>query len=112
MRLSLRYKILGVLGFLLLLAVGFYTGLASLIFREEKVALLYDLNHSIAVNTAAQLKSSLTQVGDELRLYVLAQILGHESEVRLPAHYLKDVHVLGVRLFLKTGDDFEVVPLS
>ena len=105
MRISLRYKILGVLGFLLIAAVSAYTALASLIFREEKVALLYDINHSTAVNAAAQLRSSLIQIGDQLKLYVLSEVLGEHGETRLPTSYLQNSPILGTRLFKKAPQD-------
>lgn len=105
MRLSLRYKILGVLGFLLIAAVAFYTALASLIFRDEKVALLYDINHSIAVNTASQLRSSLMQTSDQLKLFVLSEVLSERGEFRLPTNFLQSGRVTGARLFKKAPKD-------
>ena len=105
LRISIRYKILGVLGLLLIAAVCFYTLLASFIFRQEKVALLYDINHSSAVNTAAQLRSSLTQTGDELKLFVVAQVLADKTALKLPMSYLQEAHVTSARLFKKAPKD-------
>jgi signal transduction histidine kinase len=102
MRFSIRDKILGVLGLLLVTAVCFYTILASFIFSEQKTALLYDLNHSIAVNTAAQLRASLSQVGNQLRVFAISQILSSRSELRLPTDFLKDTPILGARLFRRS----------
>ena len=94
MRFSIRHKILGVLGILLVAAIGFYTVLASSIFSEQKTALLYDLNHSIAINTASQLRASLMQASGELRLFAISQILSEKSSFRLPKDYLasRDLH--------------------
>jgi len=105
MRISLRYKFLSVLAFLLLLAVGFYTGLASLIFRDEKLSLLFDLNHSVAVNVASQLRSSLLQTSDQLKLFVLSEVLSDRGEVRLPADFFQSSHIVGTRLFKKAPKD-------
>lgn len=105
MRISLRYKILAVLGFLLIAAVSCYTGLASLIFREEKLALLYDINHSVAVNTASQLRATLLQTADQLKLYVLSEVLSERGEVKLPANFLQTSSVIGTRLFKKAPKD-------
>src|SRR5689334_18899325 len=105
MRISLRYKILGVLGLLLIAAVSFYTALASTIFKEEKLALLFDINHSIAVNTAGQLRSSLLQTSDQLKLFVLSEVLAERGEVRLPANFLQGSQVIGTRLFKKAPKD-------
>src|SRR5690242_3936101 len=101
MRVSIRYKILGVLGMLLIAAVCFYTLLASVIFKEEKTALLYDINQSVAANTAAQVRSSLQQLSDQLKLYVLAQLLAAKSDLRLPARHLQDAHIVAAELFQK-----------
>jgi len=105
MRVSLRYKILGVLAFLLLTAIGFYTGLASLIFRDEKLSLLFDLNHSVAVNVASQLRSSLLQTSDQLKLFVLSEVLSDRGEVRLPTEFFQSGHITGTRLFKKAPKD-------
>ncbi len=106
MRFSIRDKILGVLGLLLVSAVCFYTILASFIFSEQKTALLYDLNHSIAVNTAAQLRASLSQVGSQLRVFAISQILSSRSEFRLSADFLKETPITGARLFRKVNGTF------
>ncbi len=105
MRISLRYKILGVLAFLLISAVSFYSGLASLIFRDEKLSLLFDLNHSVAVNVASQLRASLLQTSDQLKLYVLSEVLADRGEVRLPGDFLQKSHVTGTRLFKRAPKD-------
>lgn len=99
MKLSIRYKILCVLSVLLLLAIGFYTLLASSIFREEKTALLYDLNHSLAINTAAQLDSSLRRVGDQVKLYAISRIVANNSRMRLSARYLQEASVIAADLY-------------
>lgn len=111
MRLSIRYKILAVTGLLLLLAVGFYTLLASFIFVEQKTALLYEINHSIAVNSAAQIRTSLQQVGDRLKLYAVSRLVSGRSDLRLPASGLRENHILAMALFRKTPSGFEPVKL-
>lgn len=107
MRLSIRYKILAVTGLLLLLAIGSYTWLASFIFTEQKTALLFDINHSIAVNSAAQIRSSLNQVADQLKLFAVSRLLAGKSEFNIPASTLKDSHILAMGFYKKNGERFE-----
>jgi signal transduction histidine kinase len=107
MRLSIRYKILAVTGLLLLLAIGSYTWLASFIFTEQKTALLFDINHSIAVNSAAQIRSSLNQVSDQLKLFAVSRLLAGKTDFRLPATTLKDNNILAMGLFKKDGEHFD-----
>lgn len=107
MRLSIRYKILAVTGLLLLAAVGCYTLLASFIFTEQKTALLFEINHSIAVNTASQVRSSLRQVGDQLKLYAVSRLLSGKSDLRLPASALRENHVLGMVFFKQTSGGWD-----
>jgi signal transduction histidine kinase len=111
MRLSIRYKILAVTGFLLLLAVGFYTLLASIIFIEQKTALLYEINHSVAVNSAAQIRTSLEQVGDRLQLYALSRLISGRGELNLPASSLRESHILGMGLYQEKNGNWESVKL-
>lgn len=106
MRFSIRYKILIVLGVLLLSAVAFYTALASFIFSEQKTALLYDLNHSIAVNIAAQLRSQLFQTKNQLRLFAVSNMITGQSQLKLPADYLKSSRILAVDFFKKENNLF------
>jgi signal transduction histidine kinase len=112
MRLSIRYKILAVTGFLLLLAVGFYTLLASFIFVEQKTALLYEINHSVAVNSAAGIRSSLGQVAETLKLYAVSRLLASKSELQLPASGLKESFIEGIGLFALRDSRFEAVEFS
>jgi signal transduction histidine kinase len=106
MRLSIRYKILGVLGALLLAAVACYTVLASFIFTEQKTALLYDINHSIAVNAASQVRSSLLQAADQMRLFAVAELLSKKTGFRLPPQSLAQAFIQKAALFKRTGDTF------
>jgi signal transduction histidine kinase len=105
-RLSIRYKILGVLGVLLALSVVFYTLLASNIFRQEKVALVYDINHSLAVNIASQLRSTLTDSADRVKLYVLSEMMSPQSGVHLSPKYLGEANLKGVQVFRIEGNNF------
>lgn len=111
MRLSIRYKILGVVGLLLLVAVCFYTLLASSIFKQEKIALLYDINHSVAVNVAAQLRSSLIQIGEQMKLYLISQLLSKkDGGIRLSSSYLKEANIKTIDIFEKNANDFRKIP--
>lgn len=73
-RFSLRSKIILSSAILLLLAVGFYLLLATSIFKQEKVALLHEINHSLAINTAAQVRSILSQIQEQVRLFSLIEL--------------------------------------
>ncbi len=106
-RFSLRYKFLFVMGLLLVAAVAFYTLLASSIFRQEKTALLYDINHSTAVNTAAQLRSSFAQTASQLQLYTLSSATDSRSTLRLGPNFLRDAGVVSAEVFLKKGSNFQ-----
>lgn len=101
----IRFKILAMLGILLVGAVILYTWLASTIFRQEKTALLYDINHSTAVNTAAQLRSLLTQSGNVLRFYALSE-LNRQAAFGLSRESLKESHILSTLLFAKGDPNF------
>jgi signal transduction histidine kinase len=111
MRLSIRYKILAVTGLLLLLAVGFYTLLASFIFVEQKTALLYEINHSVSVNSASQIRSALQQVAETLKLYAVSRLLSSQAALRLPASGLKDSHIEALAFFEKIGEEFRPLTL-
>lgn len=102
-KISIRYKILSTLGVLLLAAVAFYTLLASTIFRQEKVALLYDINHSVAVNIASQMRSSILQTSQQLRLYLFTQ-LSSSSAGKTSNKSLKEAQVLGVEILSLEND--------
>ncbi len=108
MRISLRYKILFVLGALLLVSVFFYTVLASFIFFEQKTALLFDLNHSVAVNTASQLKSSLSYLKNQLQLFTLANIIGNKSELQVRLEELESSHIVGIGIFDSNGQKIHI----
>lgn len=111
MRLSIRYKILGVVGLLLLVAVCFYTLLASSIFKQEKIALLYDINHSVAVNVAAQLRSSLIQIGEQMKLHLISQLLSKkDGSIRLSSSHLKEANIKAIDIFEKNANDFRKIP--
>ncbi|MEZ4751450.1 MAG: hypothetical protein R3B54_12775, partial [Bdellovibrionota bacterium] len=103
--LPIRFKILAMLGVLLVGAVFLYTWLASTIFRQEKTALLYDINHSTAVNTAAQLRSFLTQSGNTLRFYALSE-LNRQAAFGLSRESLKESNILSTLLFSKGDPSF------
>jgi two-component system, OmpR family, phosphate regulon sensor histidine kinase PhoR len=104
-RISLRYKILGMLGILLLAAVAFYTLLASSIFRQEKIALIYDLNHSIAVNTAAQLRSTILQTGNQMKLHLFSELYSSVGG-KISPKALKEAQILGIELVKKDTQNF------
>ncbi|MBI4405264.1 MAG: HAMP domain-containing protein [Deltaproteobacteria bacterium] len=106
----IRYKVLSVLAFLLLVAVCFYTLLASFLFRQEKVALLYEINHSIAINTASQLKSSIISTAEKIKFPVVLEMLSRTGNVRTTG--LKDPSLQKLQLFRKTNDAFEPVPIE
>lgn len=115
-RVSLRYKILAVLGFLLLLAVASYTALASFIFIEEKQTLLFDLNHSLAINASAQLRAGFSRVADSLRLFAVSELMtrrdGGTSPLSLNVAQLKEKSIESMTLYRKQGDRFLPLPMN
>ncbi|MBY0370608.1 HAMP domain-containing protein [bacterium] len=111
MRLSIRYKILGVTGMLLAAAVVAYTLLASSIFIEEKTALLYDLNHSIAVNSSAQISASLGRLGEQTKLYAVARLAGSQSALKLSPPGQAGDTLRSWGLFVQKGGAFEAYSL-
>jgi signal transduction histidine kinase len=110
-RLSIRYKILAVVGVLLVAAVSFYTLLASSIFRQEKTALLYDINHSIAVNIAAQIRSSILQTSDQVKMQLFSELYA-TGKGKLSQKSLKEARILGVELFKKQEEKYQPLPVT
>ncbi len=111
-RFSLRNKILSVLGILLFSAVSFYTLLASNIFKDEKTRLLYDINHSIAINTASQLRSTVRQIGYQVRLFILSNILTKNSQMVLPKNFLREGNSEGILVYKKQGTHLQPLNLG
>ncbi len=108
MRLPIRYKILAVTGFLLMAAVGAYTWLASFIFFEQKTALLFDINHSVAVNSASQLRSQLELASDRLRFFASARITNPAAP--FPLATLRDSSIEQVAIYRLSQGEWIVVP--
>jgi signal transduction histidine kinase len=54
---------------LLLAAIVFYLMLATMIFRQDKLELVFDLNKSVVTTLATEVDSTLRGVADKLRLY-------------------------------------------
>lgn len=108
MRLSIRYKILGVTGFLSLAALAAYTALASSIFIEEKTALLYDVNHSTAVNSAAQLGATLGKLSEQAKVYALYSL--SPSGLQLAAPGSVGNPIMAWRLYREQDENLEARP--
>src|SRR5580658_5099632 len=65
---------------LLVAAIALYLGLATLIFRQDKQELVFDLNKSVVTTLATEVDSTLHGVSDKLRLYAL--LFGPDSTIR------------------------------
>lgn len=65
---SIRYKFLAVTMLLLAVCVGTYLSLATYIFKEDKLSLVFDYNRSIVVNLASDLDNFLNGLSDKMQL--------------------------------------------
>lgn len=69
-RLSIRYKILLLILAMLLLTLGTYLYLATSLFKQDKLAYVYDLNSTLVESLSEQTRSSLTVLVKEANLFV------------------------------------------
>lgn len=65
---SIRYKFLAVMTFLLLFCVGLYLFVATSIFVEDKTELVFDYNKNVVTNLSADLNDLFQRVGDRMKL--------------------------------------------
>ena len=70
LKISIRYKLLLVILALLLLTLGTYLYLATTLFKQDKLAYVYDLNSTLVESLSEQTRSSLTVLVKELNLFV------------------------------------------
>lgn len=105
--LSIATKTFLVLGLTLLFAMGMYTLLASSLFREEKTALLFDLNNSVAVNLATQLRSEIVETGEQLKTFALGKIFSAAQGAEADADWLRRSRATHVIILRKEGMNYE-----
>ena len=104
LRVSLRYKILGVIAGVLLAAMGAYLYLASSLFTEDKLVYIYDLNASLISSLTEQTRSNLTVMQQELEVFAL------EGQ-RNPAEALfkREPDILRVQVYRRQGAQWTLV---
>ncbi|MCM2282318.1 MAG: ATP-binding protein [Bdellovibrionaceae bacterium] len=84
----IRYKFLFVSTMLLILSVVSYLALASNIFKNDKIELVYDLNRSAVSGLSAEVTTQFRGVGDKMKL---AAILSRENPGSGPRVALDDL---------------------
>src|ERR1700677_4990739 len=80
LRFSIRYKILSMVTALLVAAIVLYLMLATMIFRQDKLELVFDLNKSVVSTLATEVDTTLHGVIDKLRLYTFIFGAGSSSK--------------------------------
>lgn len=78
----IRYKFLFVSTLLLILSVAAYLALASSIFKNDKIELVYDLNRSAVAGLSAEVSTQFRGVGDKMKLVA---VLSQEGRVSTKA---------------------------
>jgi two-component system NtrC family sensor kinase len=66
LRVSIRYKILALMGGLLIAAMGAYLWLAIDLFEKDKLAYVYDLNSTLAKTVGEEVRSAIGSLKDKL----------------------------------------------
>lgn len=105
LRFSIRYKILSMVTALLVAAIVLYLMLATMIFRQDKMELVFDLNKSVVSTLATEVDTTLHGVTDKLRLYTL--FLEREVVQKTRAYLEK---LLQATLFLCTLNSLNKMP--
>ncbi len=77
---SIRYKILALMGAVLIAAMGTYLWLAIDLFNEDKLAYVYDLNSTLAKTVGEEVRSAIGSLKDKLDFLALA----HQKRGALP----------------------------
>ena len=70
-KVSIRTKIIAVTCALLALSVLVYSAMASVVFKRDKTALVFDLNNSAVTNISSEVDSLITSVAGKMELFAL-----------------------------------------
>ena len=83
-----------------------YLFLAIKEFKADKKSLVFDYNRSLVMNTASDLDSFLTSLGDKMRLIAMMANESEHKRKELLGNLFRDNHDL---VFVATSDHFEGV---
>ncbi len=96
---SLRYKVIAVLGLVLVGAMGSYLYLATSLFNADKLAYVYDLNATLAQTKSEEVAAALGGISDRLRLW--ARLSGGSKDGARAARdaLFSDADILAAELY-------------
>ncbi len=111
MKISIRYKIVGLLGTILILAMMTYVYLATSLFTSDKLAYIYDSNASLVGTLAEQVQVHTSTLAEELLYFASEQsnAKGRGEVTDAPARSLMsaDPDVLSLEIWEKNGAALE-----
>lgn len=100
-KVSIRTKIIAVTCALLALSVLVYSAMATVVFKRDKTALVFDLNNSAVTNISSEVESVISAVSGKMELFALLSSRPQDLE-NLQSLFHNDSHL--VFLSLKSLD--------
>ena len=97
-RLSIRYKFLGVMTVLLMACVCVYLLIAVKVFKSDKTELVFDLNRSQVSNLASEFETQFSGISEKFKLFAVFSEQG-AKKVWLQDLFSSDSDVVFVSLF-------------
>ena len=108
MRWSLRTQIVGLVGAMLVIAMGAYLALATRVTTADKEATVYDVNALIAGTVAQQVGRTVDGIADKLRYFGQEwELTPGDAERRARSLFDADEAVLSLEVFKRTEAGFE-----
>lgn len=108
MRWSLRAQIVGLVGAMLVAAMGAYLALATRVTTADKEASVYDVNALIAGTVAQQVGRTVDGIADKLRYFGQEwELTPGDAERRARSLFDADEAVLSLEVFKRTEGGFE-----
>ncbi len=108
MQWSLRSQIVGLVGIMLVAAMGVYLALATSVVSADKEASVYDANALVAGTVAQQIERTVDGIADKLRYFGQEyEITPGDAERRARSLFDADEAVLSLEVFKRTGARFE-----
>lgn len=108
MRWSLRTQIVGLVGAMLVIAMGAYLALATRVTTADKEATVYDVNALIAGTVAQQVGRTVDGIADKLRYFGQEwELTPGDAERRARSLFDADEAVLSLEVFKRTEGGFE-----
>jgi signal transduction histidine kinase len=102
---SIRTKFLGVTGVLLLTCIAVFMVIAIKTFKEDKIALVYDLTRSQVHNLSSEIESALNSVSLQFRVFAL--LSQKNSQISLQDIFTRDGDVVYAKVE-RVSDGFEM----